>query len=87
MCFTKWPRLSPRRSTLQQVFDRITELLRQQFKFDLVVIRMLEKETSTLQLSSLSGQATPGFGQTEHNINLETYIGAVVYHQQNRCHQ
>ncbi len=60
---------------LQQVFDRITELLRQQFKFDLVVIRMLEKETSTLQLSSLSGQATPGFGQTEHNINLETYIG------------
>lgn len=55
--------------------DRILELLAQQFKFDLCVIRFIEPKTRTLLVKSLVGQALKHFGQSERNLNTETYIG------------
>ncbi|MBN1958100.1 MAG: SpoIIE family protein phosphatase [Desulfuromonadales bacterium] len=59
----------------QQVLDRILELLSQQFKFDLCVIRFLEPESMTLMVRSLVGQSSEDFGQSERNLNMDTYIG------------
>jgi Na+/proline symporter/serine phosphatase RsbU (regulator of sigma subunit) len=60
---------------LDKILASILELLRQQFKFDLVVIRMLENESQTLQVKSMAGKAATNFGQSERNLNCESYIG------------
>lgn len=62
-------------SNFQKTLDDILELLSQQFKFDLCVIRILEPETMTLMVKSLVGQSSEDFGQSERNLNMETYIG------------
>ncbi len=59
----------------QQTLDNILELLSQQFKFDLCVIRILEPESMTLMVKSLVGQSSEHFGQSERNLNMDTYIG------------
>ncbi|MFK5925658.1 MAG: SpoIIE family protein phosphatase [Desulfuromusa sp.] len=59
----------------QKTLDNILELLAQQFKFDLCVIRFLEPESMTLIVKSLVGTSSEYFGQFERNLNTETYIG------------
>ncbi len=59
----------------QKTLDNILELLAQQFKFDLCVIRFLEPESMTLMVKSLVGSSSEHFGQFERNLNMDTYIG------------
>jgi len=59
----------------QKTLDNILELLAEQFKFDLCVIRFLEPESMTLMVKSLVGSSSEHFGQFERNLNMETYIG------------
>jgi len=59
----------------QKTLDNILQLLAQQFKFDLCVIRFLEPESKTLMVKSLVGTSSEHFGQFERNLNMETYIG------------
>jgi Na+/proline symporter/serine phosphatase RsbU (regulator of sigma subunit) len=60
---------------LQIIFDNILELLRQQFKFDLVVIRIFDDESQTLRVKCMAGEATPNFGQAQGSLNRDSYIG------------
>jgi Na+/proline symporter/serine phosphatase RsbU (regulator of sigma subunit) len=60
---------------LQETLDNILELLAQQFKFDLCVIRFLEESNMTLVVKSQNGMTSDHFGQSERNLNMETYIG------------
>ncbi|MCF6179756.1 MAG: SpoIIE family protein phosphatase, partial [Geopsychrobacter sp.] len=53
----------------------ILSLLSAQFKFDLCVIRFLEQESMTLVVKSQKGMSSVHFGQSERNLNRETYIG------------
>ncbi len=62
-------------SELQKTLDEILELLTQQFKFDLCVIRFLDEESLTLVVCSQNGMSSKHFGQSERNLNMETYIG------------
>ncbi|MCD6187660.1 MAG: SpoIIE family protein phosphatase [Desulfuromusa sp.] len=64
-----------REGDLQKILDRILNLLAEQFKFDLCVIRFLEPESMTLIVKSLVGTSSEHFGQFERNLNMETYIG------------
>ncbi len=59
----------------QKKLDRILDLLAQQFKFDLCVIRFIEQKSKTLLVKSLVGETLKHFGQSERNLNTETYIG------------
>ncbi|MEA3362442.1 MAG: SpoIIE family protein phosphatase [Thermodesulfobacteriota bacterium] len=59
----------------QKTLDNILELLAEQFKFDLCVIRFLEPDSMTLMVKSLVGSSSEHFGQFERNLNMETYIG------------
>lgn len=61
--------------SLQDILDNILELLADQFKFDLCVIRFLEKDSMTLVVKSQKGMSSIHFGQSERNLNMETYIG------------
>ena len=61
--------------SFQTKLDRILELLTQQFKFDLCVIRFLEPKTRTLLVKSLVGETFNHFGKSERNLSTETYIG------------
>jgi len=61
--------------SFQTKLDRILELLAQQFKFDLCVIRFLEPKTRTLLVKSLVGETFNHFGKSERNLSTETYIG------------
>lgn len=60
---------------LPTVLDNILTLLSAQFKFDLCVIRFLEKESMTLVVKSQQGMSSVHFGQSERNLNMDTYIG------------
>ena len=62
-------------SDLQATLDNILGLLSQQFKFDLCVIRFLEEDAMTLVVKSQKGMSSEHFGQSERNLNMETYIG------------
>ncbi len=59
----------------QSKLDRILELLAQQFKFDLCVVRFLEPKTRTLLVKSLVGESFNHFGKSERNLSTDTYIG------------
>ncbi|MCW8858555.1 MAG: SpoIIE family protein phosphatase [Deltaproteobacteria bacterium] len=67
--------IASKSTDFQKTLDSILELLAQQFKFDLCVIRFLEPESMTLIVKSLVGQSSERFGQSERNLNMETYIG------------
>ncbi len=60
---------------LKVILDNILGLLSAQFKFDLCVIRFLEKDSMTLVVKSQQGMSSVHFGQSERNLNMETYIG------------
>ena len=60
---------------LQASLDNILELLAVQFRFDLCVIRVHDPESDSLYVKSLVGQSSDHFGESERNLNMETYIG------------
>ena len=62
-------------ANLQETLDNILQLLAHQFKFDLCVIRFLEPESETLMVKSLVGETSEHFGESERNLNMDTYIG------------
>ncbi len=64
-----------RGTDLQKTLDDILGLLAQQFKFDLCVIRFLDEENMTLVVKSQRGMSSEHFGQSERNLNMDTYIG------------
>lgn len=60
---------------LQTIFDHILELLQEQFRFDLCVIRMLDSERQSLTVSSQVGMSSQHFGDSERKLDETTYIG------------
>jgi Na+/proline symporter/serine phosphatase RsbU (regulator of sigma subunit) len=60
---------------LQSIFDNILELLHQQFKFDLCVIRILDEERMVLTVRSHKGMSSEHLGQSERMLTTDTYIG------------
>ena len=62
-------------NTLQTILDDILDQLRQQFKFDLCVIRIFDQEKTTLTVRSQRGMSSEHLGQSERDISMETYIG------------
>lgn len=62
-------------SDVQTIFDNILDLLQQQFKFDLCVIRLLDESKMTLTVRSQKGMSSDHLGESERNLNMDTYIG------------
>lgn len=65
-----------RGSDLDKTLDGLLNLLMQQFKFDLCVIRFLDEQSKTLTVSAQMGMTSKHFGESERNLDMETYIGA-----------
>ncbi len=65
-----------RGSDLDKTLDGLLNLLMQQFKFDLCVIRFLDAQSMTLTVSAQMGMTSKHFGESERNLDMETYIGA-----------
>ncbi|AMV72494.1 SpoIIE family protein phosphatase [Desulfuromonas carbonis] len=63
-------------ANLQSILDDILQLLQQQFKFDLGVIRILDDDRNTLVVQSQVGMSSEHLGESERDLNMETYIGA-----------
>jgi len=60
---------------IQTIFDNILELLQQQFKFDLCVIRIVDEGKMTLTVRSQKGMSSEHLGESERVLNMESYIG------------
>ncbi len=60
---------------LQTIMDRILEIFQEQFKFDLCVIRLLDEEKMALTVRSQKGMSSEHLGESERELNMETYIG------------
>jgi Na+/proline symporter len=60
---------------LQTILDAILELLRQQFKFDLCIIRILDEARMVLTVQSQKGMHWDP-SESEREPNMETYAGA-----------
>ena len=60
---------------LQTIFDHILELLQEQFKFDLCVIRMLDSGRMSLTVASQVGMSSKHLGDSERKLDETTYIG------------
>ncbi|WP_020675644.1 sodium:solute symporter family transporter [Geopsychrobacter electrodiphilus] len=65
-----------RSSDLAKTLDGLLKLLMQQFRFDLCVIRFLDKQSMTLSVKAQMGMTSEHFGQSERNLDMKTYIGA-----------
>ena len=61
---------------LQTILDNILDLLHQQFKFDLCVIRFLDESKQALVVRSQNGMSSAHLGESERNLSTDTYIGA-----------
>lgn len=62
---------------LQTSLDNIMELLIQQFRFDLCVIRVLDEEKKTLTVRSHKGMSSEHLGNSDRELSMETYVGEV----------
>ena len=60
---------------IQTILDEILELMHQQFKFDLLVIRMLDDERRILTVRSQHGMSSEHLGQSERQLTMDSYIG------------
>ncbi len=65
-----------RSSDLDKTLNGLLKLLMQQFKFDLCVIRFLDEQSMTLAVKAQMGMTSKHFGESERNLDMETYIGA-----------
>lgn len=60
---------------LKTTLDEILKIFTDQFKFDLCVIRILDEDRQTLTVRSQRGMSSRHFGESERDLNMETYIG------------
>jgi Na+/proline symporter len=60
---------------LPKTFDNILDLLLQQFKFDLCVIRILDENREVLTVHSQKGMSLEHLGLSERGLSPDTYIG------------
>ena len=60
---------------LSKSFDNILDLLRQQFKFDLCVVRILDESRQILVVRSQKGMSSEHLGESERGLTLDSYIG------------
>ncbi len=60
---------------LQIILDDILDLMVQQFKFDLCVIRTLDSTKEALVVQAQKGGSANQLGEVEREISMETYIG------------
>jgi hypothetical protein len=60
---------------LPKILDNILELLLQQFKFDLCVIRILDENRMILTVQSQKGMSSEHLGESERTLTTESYIG------------
>jgi sigma-B regulation protein RsbU (phosphoserine phosphatase) len=60
---------------LQSLLDSLLDLIIQQFKFDLCVIRILDEEKMSLTVRSQRGMSSEHLGESERDLSLDTYIG------------
>jgi len=60
---------------LQAVLDNILELLQQQFRLDLCIIRILDKEKNALTVHSQKGMSSEHFETSDRELTLDSYIG------------
>jgi hypothetical protein len=60
---------------LDNILEDILDLLTQQFKFDLCVIRIIDEDNNTLVVRCQKGMTSQHLGESERDISRETYIG------------
>ncbi len=60
---------------IQTILDNILDFLRQQFKFDLCVIRILDEDEMVLKVRSQKGMSTEHLGESERELTMDTAIG------------
>jgi len=60
---------------LQSILDEILKIFTEQFKFDLCVIRILDEDRQTLTVRSQRGMTSEHFGESERDLNADTFIG------------
>ncbi|AJF06935.1 sodium:solute symporter family transporter [Geoalkalibacter subterraneus] len=60
---------------LDDILEDILDLLTQQFKFDLCVIRIIDEDSNTLVVRCQKGMTSQHLGESERDISRETYIG------------
>jgi Na+/proline symporter/serine phosphatase RsbU (regulator of sigma subunit) len=65
-----------RSSDLDHSLNGLLTLLMQQFRFDLCVIRFLDTRTMTLSVKAQMGMTSQHFGESERNLDMDTYIGS-----------
>jgi Na+/proline symporter/serine phosphatase RsbU (regulator of sigma subunit) len=65
-----------RGSDLEKTLNGLLSLLMQQFKFDLCVIRFLDEHSMTLTVKAQMGMTSKHFGESERDLDMETYIGS-----------
>jgi Na+/proline symporter len=68
---------------LQSILDSILELLQQQFRLDLCVIRILDEKRATLTVRSWRGVGSERLGLIDREPNMETYVGECFVNQTN----
>ncbi len=62
-------------NNLQSILDEILTIFTEQFKFDLCVIRLLDEDRQSLTVRSQRGMTSEHFGESERDLNMETFIG------------
>jgi phosphoserine phosphatase RsbU/P len=60
---------------LDRILERILELFRQQFKFDLCIIRLLDEERRVLRVRQQQGMSWEHLEESERALDEETYVG------------
>lgn len=61
---------------LNEILDNILHILRQQFKFDLCTIRLLDEERSLLTVIAQDGMSTEHFDNADRDLTMDNYVGA-----------
>lgn len=64
------------KADLQAILDSILENLKQQFKFDICVIRILDEEKMCLTVRSQKGMSSRHLDESDRELNMETYSGS-----------
>ncbi|MDH3999439.1 MAG: SpoIIE family protein phosphatase, partial [Desulfuromonadales bacterium] len=60
---------------LQTTLDEILIIFTDQFMFDLCVIRILDEDRNILTVRSQRGMSSEHFGESERNLDMDTFIG------------
>lgn len=69
-------RIVASKADLQTILDRILDHIRQQFKFDICIIRTLDEETMCLAVRSHKGMSARHLEESYRQLDQGTYAGA-----------